>query len=88
MIIWSPCRSTRNYDALIKCLNEDVTLGDLRLADQELLRHHFHDRWVPLPAAYNTLKVNAWMHPAVWDLPSVKVLHYVMDKVRSLLPYI
>jgi len=49
-------------------------------AEQDFLNEFFHDRWQPLPYVYNALKTLPHQHPSIWHLPSVKNIHYIIDK--------
>jgi alpha-N-acetylglucosamine transferase len=49
-------------------------------AEQDFLNEFYRDRWHPMPYVYNALKTLPHQHPSVWDMASVKNIHYIIDK--------
>ncbi|RFA13901.1 glycosyl transferase [Subtercola boreus] len=49
-------------------------------AEQDFLNEFYSGRWRPLPYVYNALKTLPHQHPSVWQLSSVKNIHYIIDK--------
>ncbi|MEF2976439.1 glycosyltransferase family 8 protein [Subtercola sp. YIM 133946] len=49
-------------------------------AEQDFLNEFYSGRWRPLPYVYNALKTLPHQHPSLWNLASVKNIHYIIDK--------
>ena len=49
-------------------------------AEQDALNEYYAGQWVPLPYGYNALKTISVNHPDLWDLGSIKNIHYILEK--------
>ncbi|MGY9049477.1 hypothetical protein P775_07810 [Puniceibacterium antarcticum] len=57
----------------------DDTDAFWRRTDQTFLQHFFPD-WHGLPVVYNTLQYVWFNMPALWDWPSIRILHFQYEK--------
>ena len=57
--------------------------------DQDLLNEQFRGKWITLPYIYNALKTMSIFHKSIWEIGSVKNIHFIMDKPwqRDVEPY-
>ena len=78
MVVLEPCRAT--FDQLVDEVDslEGETIP--AFAEQDLLNHHYRDRWKPLSYRYNALKTLTVSHPKMWRLPEVRNIHYINEK--------
>lgn len=56
---------------------KDVTC--YKFADQDFLNEYFPD-FKEIPYIYNTLKTFSISHADLWDLKTIKNIHYIADK--------
>ncbi|MEY8771180.1 glycosyltransferase family 8 protein [Erwinia sp. ACCC 02193] len=77
-LVLTPDRAV--YDDMLQKLAEVKDLSRYLFAEQDFLNDYYHQRWRPLPYIYNALKTLPFQHSAMWHLPEVKNIHYIIDK--------
>ncbi|CAO3697659.1 unnamed protein product [Rhizopus stolonifer] len=78
LVVLSP--DTAKFKSMMDDLNAVQDLSIYPFPDQDFLNEQFKDQWKPLPYVYNALKTLQWAHEPMWNLKSVKNLHYILTK--------
>ncbi|KAG1442889.1 hypothetical protein G6F56_010877 [Rhizopus delemar] len=78
LIVLSPQKKI--FNEMIAYLNNVEDLNIYPFPDQDFLNEIFKDKWKPISYAYNALKTLQWAHKLMWDIDSVKNLHYILTK--------
>ncbi|WP_413728648.1 glycosyltransferase family 8 protein [Sodalis sp. RH19] len=78
IIVLTPGEKT--YDELAGQVAAITDLAAYPFPEQDLLNAYFQGRWLALPYGYNALKTLSVHHAAMWRMPQVKNLHFILDK--------
>ncbi|RCH79257.1 hypothetical protein CU098_004833 [Rhizopus stolonifer] len=78
LIVLTP--ESDKFNSMISYLNSISDLNIYPFPDQDFLNEIFKEQWKPLPYTYNALKTLQWAHKPMWDLSSIKNVHYILTK--------
>ncbi|KAE9377961.1 glycosyltransferase family 8 protein [Stipitochalara longipes BDJ] len=78
LFIFSPFQ--RQWEEMIKFLNEDEKVKSYLFPDQDFLADFFRGRWKSMSWKYNALKTMRYWHQNLWVDDEVRNLHYIVDK--------
>lgn len=78
LLLFRPSLSTlTSFEAFI---DKEARVETWTFAEQDGLNEYYAGQWVPLPYGYNALKTISLIHPDLWDLASIKNIHYILEK--------
>lgn len=71
--------SLDSFNLILNSLNDENKTKNYLFPDQDLLSDVFYQNWLSISHNYNCLKTFKLIHPEIWDLSKIKIIHYILS---------